>query len=476
MTDHDDLVEAWRDLSRAAAAAGFRREAVRRVRARGLAPIGALFVAIAVVTTGLAIRSASSPATSGLPTGSAPSVGIPSPSPQSTGPVFASTEDESFRLSLSTPNGTYATDEVIEPVASLTYLGPRDSLQVFHAASPIGFSIREVGGDRVMGGGMDMPCLSTDLPRGRPMEFPFAKAGAPGEPNEFDRAWYEDPALRLPGGTWRLTAELQVAIGDCGGEEHRLAVDNQITVVAAPTTSPTAAAENPNAYPAACEARDFPPRRCASIVSRARTEAGIDPSENVAIELLPFEPDGVFRLSGEQVALVRFHLIDGRLVDQDVWCIGITFSPSCTENAEISAAAGVDRDVPCSGEAPAECATEPPTPPPAAVAGATAFTLESVDVPIDHLGEYRIELGHATLANGYLSDLSLGIADPRPETYWIGTGVRLEIESEIPGRPPVGSLYRDPYDGPEPVTIYLAFEVTEYDSPGVLSIRDVVVR
>ena len=339
MTDRDELVEAWRDLSRAAAATGFRHEPVRRARARGLAPIGALFVTVAVVTTGLAIRSASLPAASGLSMGSAPSVGIPGASPESTGPIIASTEDESLRLSLSTPKGTYGTDEVIQPIASLTYLGALESLEVFHAASPIGFTIREVGGDRVMGGGMDTPCLFTKLRRDQPVEFQFAKAGAPGQPNEFDRAWYDDPALRLPIGTWRVTAALHVSIGDCGGEEHSLTVDNVVTVVPAPMTSPNPAAERLNGYPGACAAWEFEPRRCASIVARARAQAGIDQSEIVNVDLLPLDEDNTTVRTTSQLALVRLHLADGTSVDEEVRCGAITFSPSCTDNAEIFAAA-----------------------------------------------------------------------------------------------------------------------------------------
>jgi len=53
-----------------------------------------------------------------------------------------------------------------------------------------------------------------------------------------------------------------------------------------------------------------------------------------------------------------------------------------------------------------------------------------------------------------------------------------------PGAPCVGatcpaieSIYRDPYDGPQPVNVYLVFDVVELDSPGaILEIRDLIVR
>jgi hypothetical protein len=147
------------------------------------------------------------------------------------GPLGATAEDASFRLALTTPRTTYGTEDAIEPVATMTYLGPRATETVFHAAYPIGFRIEEVGGQRLMGGGMDQPCLRTELPKGGSVVLPFAKAGSPDAPEQgFDRAWYEDPVLRLPAGTWRIVAYLDVFIGDCGGERHQLTVANVVLV------------------------------------------------------------------------------------------------------------------------------------------------------------------------------------------------------------------------------------------------------
>ncbi len=52
----------------------------------------------------------------------------------------------------------------------------------------------------------------------------------------------------------------------------------------------------------------------------------------------------------------------------------------------------------------------------------------------------------------------------------------MDVRSDIGGRPSVGSIYRDPFDGPEPVTIYLVFDVNHLEAPSVLQVRDVVVR
>ncbi len=146
-------------------------------------------------------------------------------------PVGATAEDASFRLALTTPRTTYGPEDPIEPVATVTYLGPRATETMAHAAYPIGFQIEEVGGERGMGGGMEQPCLRTELEKGESAVLPFAKAGSPDDPRRgFDRAWYGDPVLRLPEGTWQIIAYLDVYLGDCGGERHQLIVENVVVV------------------------------------------------------------------------------------------------------------------------------------------------------------------------------------------------------------------------------------------------------
>jgi len=190
--------------------------------------MGALAVVVLVIVGGLALRSAT-------------------PSNRTGGPVVGTAEDANFRLVLTTPRSSYTTNEAIEPVATVTYLGPNASETMFHAMYPIGFRIEEVGGVRNMGGGMDQPCKSTELAKGRSDALPFGKAGSPDDPTAgFDIDWYQDPVLRLPVGTWRIIAYLDVQLGKCGGEPHQLTVENVVRVVAGdavmltpgPTSSP----------------------------------------------------------------------------------------------------------------------------------------------------------------------------------------------------------------------------------------------
>jgi hypothetical protein len=229
-----DAIDEWGAVSaRAARATSMRRPlpSARPRPARAAAGLGALTIGVVVVVAALALR---------------PSVG-----PAASGAVTATTDDGTFRLTLSTPQGTYGPTDPIAPVATLTYLGPDPQVSIFHASHAIGFRIEGVGDDRAMGGGTRLPCRSTDLTKDQPITQAFWKGGSPDE--VFDRAWYEDPVLRLPAGTWRIVAMLNVMVGaGCRGAEQRLEVTNVIRVVdGAPSPietgapSPSAATESP---------------------------------------------------------------------------------------------------------------------------------------------------------------------------------------------------------------------------------------
>jgi hypothetical protein len=177
---------------------------------------------------------------------------------------------------------------------------------------------------------------------------------------------------------------------------------------------------------------------------------------------------------------VRFHPATGPARIVEIWCIGIGGGDddACNSDPVIGIRAGhVDRDVPCTGDGdpPTGCATFPPTPRPEIQAKATPLRIPAVDIPLDHLGSYRIELGEAGLPNGAFTDSSASVADERPTTFWI-RDASLVIEPVDPARPPIGSIFRDPFDGVEQVRVSLEFNVTELSPGAVLQVRDVVVR
>jgi len=233
-------------------------------------------------------------------------------------------------------------------------------------------------------------------------------------------------------------------------------------------------------YPGACAALGFPARQCAAIVAQARTEAGVNAADVAATDVLPASGDDTMRLGGQLIARVRFHFAGGASRQLDVWCVGIG-SPAdrvCSNDPHIMVARGEgDHDVPCpDGVALEVCASEPPQPGPAAVARARPLRVAALDVPIDHLGPYEIKVGNVGLPNGYVSRHDLRLLDDSPEEFWIDRGIRLELRPIIAGRPAIGNVHRDAFDGTEPAAVFLVFEVSDLSPGGVLRVRDIDVE
>ena len=178
---------------------------------RGVARIAALLGAIAVL-------AACSP-------GGAPATNAPV-TPSDTA------RDATFALTITLDRSIYRAGQPIGVLTTYTYVGPKATERVFHAASPAGFRIEEIGGRRGMEGGMRLPCLSTDVAAGQPVAVEFAKSGMISEEPGvgFDLAWYEDPVLSLPAGRWRISAVFDADLGDCGGEPHALQVSSEVLV------------------------------------------------------------------------------------------------------------------------------------------------------------------------------------------------------------------------------------------------------
>jgi hypothetical protein len=231
-------------------------------------------------------------------------------------------------------------------------------------------------------------------------------------------------------------------------------------------------------YPDGCAGLGFELARCEAIVARALATSGVDPDSVASVDVLERARDDPVRLGGYMLARVRLHLSDGSEHLEEVWCTGIGMPDDrvCAADPVIFVGAGLSYDVPCTGPAPGACATLPPTPRPEVVAIARPLEVAALDVPLDRTGLYEIPVGDAGLPDGALTEASLRLAQPRPTTFWIMGGVRLEVRPQVPGRPPIGNIHRDPFPGVEPVEAVLVFEVTEVSPGATLEVRDIVVR
>lgn len=236
-----------------------------------------------------------------------------------------------------------------------------------------------------------------------------------------------------------------------------------------------------------CDTLGFDARRCAAVVARATNEAG-NP-EGVVTIVVRTAPLDSTSLGSQPIATVGFTFSDGTSKTVEIRCGlgGFVLGSSdrvCSDDPQIRIDGGVSHDVPC-GPTPGDenhpCATPPPSPRPAVVSASQPLVLRFFDVPIDHVGHYEVLVGSGSLPDGLLSERSGTLGDPRPTAFWIDQGVHIVVR---PGKacvgsacPQIDSIYHAPHHGPQPVNVYLVFDVVELDSPGaVLEVRDLVVR
>lgn len=230
----------------------------------------------------------------------------------------------------------------------------------------------------------------------------------------------------------------------------------------------------------ACPRLEISQRRCDAVVARALEVAGVKPADVVSVEL--GRPDGVkLKLGGYLAALIRLQRTDGVTIDQEVWCIGVSseYHAWCVDDPPLLLWTGVNHDVPCSGGdplgEPEGCAT-PIALDPAAIAQARALRIDAIDIPLT-AGHHEIDLGRATLPNGYLETASFTLADLAPDGVVTRDGIRLTVVSTDPSRPPLGNAYeRGKFRGVEEVVVSLVFDVVEAPPGAVLQVRDVIVR
>ncbi len=266
-------------------------------------------------------------------------------------------------------------------------------------------------------------------------------------------------------------------------------VDSSPSLAPGPTPDVAPGPSLPPQLPASeCEAMSFAADRCLAVVELAREQTGLawDDITKVSISAVP--RDEAFLGGGHSVALVTFVLLDGSAREQDVGCAGIgrQYSLVCTDRPEILVTGpygtgGGYTDTPCGatpgGEPGSACATPMPTIDPDTAAMAVPLKIASHDYPIAATGHLEIDVGRATLPNGILSDARFSLADRYTRAFSLSGGIRLEVRSLDPSRPPFDNIYEHGwYAGTEEVAVYMVLDVTSVTPGASLEVRDLVVR
>jgi hypothetical protein len=149
-------------------------------------------------------------------------------------PARSEAVDGRFGLVFELPRTTWTTRDAIEGQAALLLLGDGRTVIGASGAGPIAFSIVEVGGTRTMDAASTADCATHVLSAAEPITSRITKSGgwSQDDPNAaFYEAFFADPTLHLPPGTWDITALATFIEGrGCAGASHDVSATIRITV------------------------------------------------------------------------------------------------------------------------------------------------------------------------------------------------------------------------------------------------------
>ena len=180
--------------------------------------------------------SSPSPTPSPSPTAFAVSIPTEPTGPElSGGPVVATDTDGEFTLTLTVRQDRYRAGQLIEAEAVLAYDGsPPEVVMRGSSHGLVGFGLEGGEPPVLIGPAFTSDCGAHPIASGDPLVFPFIKSGGftPGDPADaFAEAYFAQPELRLPAGTWAIGAGTTFYTGaDCGDELHSLSTEAIITV------------------------------------------------------------------------------------------------------------------------------------------------------------------------------------------------------------------------------------------------------
>ena len=131
-----------------------------------------------------------------------------------------------FDLDLATDSANYNANDVIHPIAHLTYYGDAQQISLwtdreFDLVGP--WYVEQLDGDLSIGNGSSLLMPECDqLTNNATREFDYVKPLGPANGLLNDprlKALYSGPDLQLPSGTWRISVYSSFSIGCSSGTE-----------------------------------------------------------------------------------------------------------------------------------------------------------------------------------------------------------------------------------------------------------------
>jgi hypothetical protein len=136
-------------------------------------------------------------------------------------------DDDLFRVILYIEKGPYTTDKNIEIYSTLEYIGDYESIEIWHGIPYFNYQIFD--GEKSFLDGLTLTVLKkTTLNKNEVYIKPFVKNGAWSDDDpdaEFWKEYYADENLKLPTGSYTLTAFCNFKLSEDGDEYN-----NHITI------------------------------------------------------------------------------------------------------------------------------------------------------------------------------------------------------------------------------------------------------
>ena len=160
--------------------------------------------------------------------------GGPPPVPSSSTPAQTVVSDGRFQLTFELPSATWKTADSITGLATLALTAGDRADLTGAGGGLLAFEFAEVGGDRHTQPIWDAACAQHPLSAGKPMTSGIVKSGAyqgDAPPGDFNRQFITDPLVRLPAGTWDITAIAMFDEGPtCSAPSHEMRATVRLTV------------------------------------------------------------------------------------------------------------------------------------------------------------------------------------------------------------------------------------------------------